>query len=198
MRLSRNRSSGFTLIELLTATFILLIIVLIIGKVYHQSSLSWSAGVRRAQGNMSGRSAIGYMARELMCAVADPEYLNSMSIVNGARDISFVTLAGEAAATKRVARRVRYLVTGGRLERQVQYASTTDYGEWGSTETSILATNVSDMSIYTEGGPYDYGALPEWVRISIYLQRQADVSGVGASSIGPDRKENTADDIKSW
>ena len=81
-------SSGFTLIEVLVATFILLVMVLILSKIYHQASIAWSAGFRRADGNMTGRATVGFMARELMNAVADDEYLNQIDMKNNAASIT--------------------------------------------------------------------------------------------------------------
>lgn len=194
----RNQQSkgGFTLIEVLVATFILVIIVMILSKIFHQSSVCWSAGTRRAQGNLTGRSAVGLMARELMNAASDSVYFDPLSIGSG-NSITFVTLAGNDPSN-RVAHRISYSLGAQSLERSFENASSGNYGSWGSTKTWIVATNVKDLVFDVPPTPPGYDvSIPPWVRIILTLYRSDDVSGVGASSKGPDRAPGTEDDIRS-
>ncbi len=195
----KTDEKGFTLIEVLVATFILVVMVLILSKVYHQASVAWSAGFRRADGNMTGRSAVGFMARELMNAVADEEYLDDMDMKNGEPVITFISLTGENSSSERVARKITYEKNGDELIRREAKPAPGAYGTWGTEESWTLVTNVASLYFYTSDGlTHDYGALPEWVRMRLTINRSDDVSGVGAASAGPDRAFGTEDDIGSW
>ena len=189
---------GFTLIEVLVATFILVVMVMILSKIYHQANVAWSAGFRRADGNMTGRSAVGFMARELMNAVGEAEYLNNYNIAGGS-SISFISLTGENASSERVARRITYEKSGKELKRTEQKATAGNYGAWGQGVANTMVTNVESLYFTLPSTvPYEYATLPEWIRIKLTIARSDDVSGVGSSSAGPDRQFGTADDVKSW
>lgn len=200
-RRSKNSfKNAFTLIEVLVATFILIVMVLILSKIFHQASVAWSAGFRRAEGNMTGRSAVGFMARELMNAVADEDILNDIDISDGEPWITFISLAGDCDAGVRVARKIRYQQNGKSLERMEWKALEGAYGTWGVVTKFVMVTNVVRVTFSTpeSGGHYDYGVLPEWVRIKLTVNRSDDVSGVGAASAGPDGVFGNDDDLDSW
>ena len=204
MLYKRNKSSALavTLIEVLVATFILMIIVLILSKVFHQASITWSAGFRRAEGNMTGRSSVGFMARELMNATADPVYLWEGGVWNGAQSIRFISLTGEVDTQDRAARKITYAHSpAGSLTRtEEKPVAGGNYGsDWELVSEWVLVTNVVRVQFYTpDGANYVGGKMPEWVRMRLTLNRSDDVSGVGASSLGPDGVDNTPDDIASW
>ena len=206
MRKARNNivRSAFTLLEVLVATFILLIMVLILSKVFHQASIAWSAGFRRAEGNMTGRSAVSFMAREIMNAIADEEKIfkaaDGTGIWDAQESIRFITLSGEAEAGERVARWITYQHSNGDLRRIEKRSKPNDgYGEWDDYSDETMVTNVESIFFFTPGGTdYFRGELPEWVRIRLSLKRSDDVSGVGASSAGPDSSYGTDDDVRSW
>ena len=200
MTLARQKSgNGFSLMEVLVAVFILVIIVLILSQVYHQSSVCWSAGVRKARGNMAARAAVGFMARELLNAVADPEILNDTNIEDGKRYIKFITLTGDAVSVKRVAKKVTYKQSGDTLIREEMSAVPAAYGTWGDLDSWILVTNVDSVVFNTpsDSAHYDYGGLPSWVKMRLTINTQDDVSGVDGLSKGPDGVLGTGDDIIS-
>ena len=194
---------GFTLIEVLVATFILVVIVMILSKVFHQASVAWSAGFRRADGNMTGRSAVGFMARELMNACADDQRIfigvDGTQIWNGNQAIQFVTLTGETESGKRAARWITYEhSSGGALQRIEKRSDPNDYGKWKDYSDWTLVTNVESMFFYAPGGSnYVNGTLPAWVRMQLTINRSDDVSGVGAKSAGPDGNLGNDDDVLS-
>jgi prepilin-type N-terminal cleavage/methylation domain-containing protein len=194
---------GFTLIEVLVATFILVVIVMILSKVFHQASVAWSAGFRRADGNMTGRSAVGFMARELMNACADDQRIfigvDGTQIWDSQQAIQFVTLTGETGSDERAARWITYKhASKGDLRRIEKRSDPNDYGKWKDYSDWTLVTNVESIFFYTPGGSnYVNGKLPAWVRMRLTLDRSDDVSGVGATSAGPDGKFGTDDDLRS-
>ncbi|MBP7276156.1 MAG: prepilin-type N-terminal cleavage/methylation domain-containing protein [Kiritimatiellae bacterium] len=66
-----SRRSGFSLVEVLAAMAVLSVIVLIVSRLFADSSNAWDAGTRRMDSNLIARSAIEFLARELSQASAD-------------------------------------------------------------------------------------------------------------------------------
>lgn len=198
--------SGFTLVEILVATAILVIIVLIISTVFHQSSLAWDAGTRKAEGGMTARAVLGFMAREMSAAVADTNILTESLTIEGLgesrNEIIFITLAEEPDSGKHIARRITYdLDSENVIWRECAEPDPWGvYGEWEPNPTRLmLITNVCNLRFYAAGGGRGYqGSLPEYVRIVMGVYRSDDVSGVGALSSGPNRTFGDSDDIESW
>jgi prepilin-type N-terminal cleavage/methylation domain-containing protein len=197
---ARLHAEGFTLIEIAVATTILAIVVLILSQVFHQSSLAWTSGMRKASGNMTGRTAMSLMARDLMNAAADPDLLKRTEFTHGGNSVTFPSF-GAADVNDRAARLMRYDLSDNQLRRSVARPSGV-YGQWlGFGDVSPLVTNVGSFVVETsDGANYSDGdgRLPEWVRLRLTMKTEADVSRVDARSLGRDGRINTADDIKSF
>ncbi|OGV69109.1 MAG: hypothetical protein A2283_04375 [Lentisphaerae bacterium RIFOXYA12_FULL_48_11] len=203
-------NNGFSLIEILVATVILIIIVMMMSTIFHQSSIAWDAGTRKAQGNMLGRSMLGIISRELMSTVIETNVWDvaDTDIKNGSA-ITFVMLTPAAGTNERALVKVNYTRSGNNLTRTCWKKNAS--GSIIGGVPSMLTTNVANDS----GGPSfsvivpdDYtpgtGVLPEFVMISLKISKSADVSTVGARSLGPngkrDNDENSEDydDIRSF
>ena len=65
----RGRPAAFTLIEVMVATAVMVIMVLMVGSVFQQTSSSWDAGYARAEGGMAVRTVVGSLTRDLATAV---------------------------------------------------------------------------------------------------------------------------------
>ena len=70
-RKSRRTVEGFSLLEILVAMSILVIIIMMMSGVFHQSRIAWDTGLRKARMNMGGRAVVDFMSRELSQAIAD-------------------------------------------------------------------------------------------------------------------------------
>ncbi len=71
--MKRAEKSGFTLIELLVALAILGVIVVLCGRIFEQSNVSWNTGARKAEVNMVGRGIAHFIAQDISrCVVRDP------------------------------------------------------------------------------------------------------------------------------
>jgi len=180
---------GFSLIEMLLAMTILVVIVLIMSTVFHQSSLAWDAGTRKARGNTTARAVLGFMQREMLGAVADGDSMTCY-MDHGADELSFWTL--EADGTRK---HIKYALepdTSG--DYLVRIASGTNSG--------TMMTNVTHFSVVTPDEEQYALRLPTWVGIRMAIRRSAEVSGVGAWSYGPNHEDNTgeedSDDIGTW
>jgi prepilin-type N-terminal cleavage/methylation domain-containing protein len=209
---------GFSLIEIMVATAILVVLVLLMSGIFHQSSVSWDAGTRKAQGNMVARAVLGFMARELSGAVAHDEIpLDANFISEGnSGHITFVTMGGESEPGSRIVKRVRYQVSGDsikRWERTLDAPPNLDAGEYGrdmgqwysgfTGQGTPLVTNVASLKFHAPPGGDGPGGeyrtrLPRWVKIELGINRTDDVSGVGARSSGPNHNLGDDDDITSW
>jgi len=192
---------------------ILLILVMAMSMIFHQASNSWSAGLRKTEGNMNGRSTLGFIARDLQGAVADPDTLRLQGRIECTTNlwpkIAFVTLNGNVSTNYRAATRIMYEYdkprkTVARTEEKTKIGDDYKASTWVDGVTVVLATNVSDFGFSTPprdiGDPYADAYtkdLPKWVRVKLVFTWAADVSGLSAVSGGPDGIFDTKDDISS-
>ena len=211
----KHRASGFSLIEILVAIVILTVIVLVISTVFHQSNLAWDGGTRKAEGNMTARAVLGFMAREMAHAVTSADPLNN-NITDGGSSIRFVTVAGELGSTQRVARRITYthqpsVFTIVRKEEVMEWDPDWvdsdswwySVGGWDPLGESPLADNVQYLRFSTSTQSNHTDTLPAWIGIKLGMVREDDVSGLGAWSKGPKNgyggtPDDPSDDIKSF
>jgi prepilin-type N-terminal cleavage/methylation domain-containing protein len=63
--------AAFTLIELLAAMTILTIMVLLISRLFADSTRLWKVGTKRIESNTDGRAVVDFMVRELSAALCD-------------------------------------------------------------------------------------------------------------------------------
>jgi len=150
------------------------------------------------------RAVLGFMAREMQAVVADDEWLDEGLVDDESVRISFIAV-GQTNSDMRIARRITYEQSGAMIVRREQSAPVSAagggyMGQWQDNGQVELATGVEFLRFYAADpvdAPYTTN-LPRWVRIVIGLSRSDDVSGLGASSAGPDGVFDTDDDIKSW
>jgi len=203
-----NRAEGFTLLELIVAMVILAILILIMGAIFHQSSVAWDSGIRKAKGNMSARAAIGFMSRELSEAIAytgDPEPKLGPVIIDGRPFISFARLTHASATNRRAAYLVSYAVTNEVLVRTQTDLKRSDARSYAEPDNDAvvnqLITNVMWLAFEVPDADKQFmytNTLPEWVCIRLRVRRMDDVSGTKVFSYGPDGQEGTDDDIRSY
>ncbi|OGV63724.1 MAG: hypothetical protein A2498_03905 [Lentisphaerae bacterium RIFOXYC12_FULL_60_16] len=195
---------GFTLIEILVAVVILVLIVLMMSTLFHQSAIAWDSGSRKVEGNVQARCLLALITRELVHAVSDGDVFDDTGMVNGANKITFFTLEDPAGNLMRVAKEVTFSLSGGTITRSERRMNLT-YNGWddkNSTNDMTIMKNATDLRFYMSGiRPPD--APPPWVRVELTMTRQDDVSSVGARSFGPDGKQDlpnalNKDDIVSW
>jgi len=199
----RFYNEGFSLIEIMVAMSILVIIVMIMSQLFHQSTIAWDSGMRKAEGNLSARAVVGFMSRELQGGVLlgtnHPGYKGGTSgeIADGADAIKFFTLTGTNSTDHRILKRIEYKLVGGKIQRSEQtYSADGSYGTPDPVNPKFvdlidkvysLQFETPDAATYTE-------SMPAWVKIKIGMSRTDDVSGIKCMSAGPDRKFNTTND----
>lgn len=203
-----GNNKGFSLIEILVATTILIIIVMMMSTIFHQSSIAWDAGTRRAQGNVLGRSLLGIISRDLLSAVIDPNLDPTDTDFRSGSSMSFIMLAPSTGGVYRVLQKVSYAKVGSKATRTSAYYNEGS-GKWDvNPSSSDIATNLSYGAEAFEIKPfpnnYAAGTLPDFVNIKFKLKKAAEVSSVGARSYGPNGRRNDNetsrdyDDIRSY
>ena len=82
--LCRHRGSmGFSLVEVLAAMTVLAIMVVLVARLFADSSAAWQTGMSRAENNLNGRASVEFMAREISQMLADDRI--SMVVQNNNR-----------------------------------------------------------------------------------------------------------------
>jgi len=211
-------AAGFSMVEVLVASTILVVIVMMLGMLFQQTSLAWRTGTRRAESFMQVRSGVGAIQRDAAAAV-DARFLPAAYVTEGQKfsggSLLFYTLTGGVEIDKdgnplynRSLKKVTYDTAGNRTEKTLQ-----GNGSWGTEKKSNVLTsaerqsskNRPDTSLTTFEANYgqsadnlDSDGLPLAVTFSAKVTTTGNNLDIGAWSYGPDRKPNTKDDIKTW
>ncbi len=74
---SRRKAGGFSLIEVLAAMSVLAIIMLLMSRIFGDSTRTMRAGLRDAESGASARAVMDYMARDVSVAVFGPVGTNA-------------------------------------------------------------------------------------------------------------------------
>lgn len=177
----RVHRAAFTLVEILTAMAVLSIIILMMARIFTESTRAFDLGSKIADQNLKGRMVLDFMAREISQAVADDVLafkldsadfeLFGNAVEDGDR-LQFVTLSQLVDSGRRQARQVVYFVddikednqpTGRyQLRRAVKTDGITCYNQpspnkwWDDSAGNALtlAENVAGFQVwcYTEPG----------------------------------------------
>jgi type II secretory pathway pseudopilin PulG len=200
----RRSTGGFSLIEVMVATTVLMIIVLMVAMVFQQSSGAWSGGTRRANSEMTLRSVLGQMQREMIEAVDARDFSNTVSTTYANTftpdQADFIAILGDPAdaVNARVPYHIIYDWDGSfitRTSHKLRFRT----GNWqhdGASTVSVLnpsqPLSIFRMKIVPAA---DTLALPLRVDIEARVDRNDKSLIVSGWSEGHDRVADTADDI---
>lgn len=211
-------AAGFSMIEVLVAATILIVIVMMLGMLFQQTSLAWRTGTRRADSFMQVRSAVGAIQRDASAAV-DARFLPEQ-FLDGQQNFSggsllFYTLTGAVEVDKngtttynRNLKKITYDSAGNRVEK-----TRLGSGNWGAEKRSNVLTfaerqssknrpNVTLQNFLADFGKgldrLDSDGLPLFLTFNARVVSSGYSLDIGAASAGPDRKWGTKDDIKTW
>jgi prepilin-type N-terminal cleavage/methylation domain-containing protein len=207
---------GFSLIEVLVASSILLMIMMMLGMIFQQSSQAWRTGTRRADMYAQIRGYFGAIQRDASCAVDEKTVPHQLrQLLGGASQsfsdpLRFYTLAENGfkndTPSDGLARRSLTFVEYNKLRRTekklyVDATGATKIDPQSGTPQQI-ASDVSVESIQAltwDGQNMPAGDFPAFVtvRASVNSQRGMTLE-IGAGSAGVDRTWNTKDDIATW
>jgi prepilin-type N-terminal cleavage/methylation domain-containing protein len=197
---SETGRAGFTLIEIIVAMTILVVIMVIMAQLFHQSSVAWDGGLRQVEMSMEGRSALNLMAGELSHALADD--LLRCSIGGPGGEIQFYTTV-EPDATNRSVSQVRYMLVGTQLQRTevpvIAAAPPYPHGEPDAGLANVpVVDHVLSLAFVTPAGVHCTTSLPRWVSIRMVLEKATGTSQVNVWTLGRDGVTGTDDDIQTW
>lgn len=198
--------AAFSLIEVLVATTVLMIIVLMVAMVFQQGTWSWTAGTRRADTQMTLRTVLGAIQRDLVDAVDARAYglENSFPEVSGSF-IGFVAMNGRPTANglTRAPQRIEYSFADGTVTR---FATPVLFvnGKWeagdaGAADPPTVLNGSRRLKACTFTSVYAPGSdkldLPVRVEIEGRVKSEGKDALVQARSLGRDRTRGTKDDI---
>lgn len=214
-------AAGFSMVEVLVASTILVVIVMMLGMLFQQTSLAWRTGTRRAESFMQVRSGIGAIQRDAAAAVdarfLPPELLDKKPQDQKFTDdkLIFYTLTGGVELRSggtplynRSLKKVTYDLAGNRTEKTLKGS-----GGWGTEKRSNVLTfaerqsskNRPDVTMTKFEADYgkpvdnlDSDGLPLAVTFRARVTTTGNNLDIGAASAGPDKTWNTKDDIKTW
>ncbi len=223
---NNTHRAGFTLLEVLAALAIFSIIIVMMGNIFHQSSIAWEGGTRKAQGAIEARVILANIAQELSHAVHmdgdaldSPDMRDKQQYGHDRTYFTFISLGRkrEIATTDsyRDAHRITYNLNNGVLKRSEQLLSSdADYAHMspGFAEVApayVVATNILGIRFRTPQSGVSTGVeqhpdegLPRWVEVELWIGRLDDVSGVAAVSWGPNGDDDgigpDSDDIRTY
>jgi len=204
-------NSGFSMIEVLVAATILIVIVMMLGMIFQQTSQAWRTGRHRADTYQQLRALFGAIQRDASAAVDEKSLPKAVATLGGQNfsesSLSFYTLTGTSEKNKPL-RSITHVSYSGvtrtishfdsEMSPQTQSGPVVEQNESGVT--------LGSLEFKAVGTPF-----PDYVTIKVELKKGSRMVNydVGAASSGPDmmlgksaadnkRGKPGHDDIKTW
>lgn len=131
---------GFTLIELLAAMTILTIMVLLISRLFADSTRLWKVGTKRIESNTDGRAVVDFMVREISAALCDG--------VNGPLGLKLDSDSHNAFGMRPDT--LYFCTSAQTAERRGTTSSPKDYRQVSQVIYSLMKMEAADNSDYTD------------------------------------------------
>ena len=196
-----NLRTGFTLIEVMVATAVMVIMVLMVGSVFQQSSSAWDAGYARAEGGMAVRTVVGSLTRDLATAVdgrrfglSDPVVASggSLELVRFGTDGSFehvkYSLGDDTA--KRTAKNLRTKESATTdlffRENESPYHASFSFSSRKISDSEMPIREFEEDSDFPDSVAW---TVP-YVKVRCELKREGLISGLYVRSLGRDGLPN--------
>ncbi len=222
-----KRRRGFSLMEVLVAMSILSIIVLIVARIFQQTSLAWSVGLNRAASQSSTRAIVGALSRDLMMAVDPSSFLpmnedgrteatgaalEQTTVENNTLEFYILRVPSAMESSANKAERglafVRYSGLGGSTVRreEIPVAGDGSLDEGKKTSSSFDIGDEGQVMVEKVTLPNDdnadatsYGdAMGVEVVIRPATPDTVDDYEILVGSCGPDGRWGTDDDLRPW
>ena len=190
---SRNRRSGFTLIEVLTAIVVVAMITIACATMFNQATDSVTAGTRRAEWNILGRSLVHLIASEVSDSVfwtntipgaAQFEFTIETNGSGNVDKLSFVRMRNNWAEDSegiRAATRITYrLLDDFTVERKsevllegenMQYEA-----DWTNAVVGAVGTNIYGLAVVPDPDWMEGEGLPRYMDVFVDLVAQDDIA----------------------
>jgi type II secretory pathway pseudopilin PulG len=220
----KRSNSGFSMIEVLVASTIMIMIVMMLGMLFQQTSQAWRTGKQRADTYQQVRALFGAIQRDASTAIDKISLPKRVFGNNAISDdpqtfsgsLSFYTLTGtgfdndEDARSGQPPRRaityVTYTMGGQREVTMYVPLASGGYSKRPAQRTTIVNASLNGAKVqltgiraYDEKGNSVAGSVfPAYVTISAGVNTAGVLSfDVGAGSGGPDKTlGKSADDIR--
>ncbi len=208
------------MIEVMVAATILVVIVMMLGMLFQQTSVAWRTGLMRSDGYMQLRAFIGAIQRDAS-AMIDANQIPQSLLCNNQKqrfesdEIRFYTMTGTLRTKSdgslenfRALNFITYQIGGRRTQRRLE-----PDGTWSEEESSNVLTlpNIGENPdkpqvrathfdiAYQQGTEHDIAGnvIPNANRYPLFLTVESDVTqkgrlyDVGAECSGPDKKFGT-------
>ena len=219
--------SGFSMIEVLVAATILVVIVMMLGALFQQTSTAWRTGLMRTGGYAQLRTYVGTIQRDAT-AMINANLLPKKLLYGGQEQefnsdrIGFYTLAG--ADDSRALNYIEYTQQGNRKQwvLKLEQSGSSGNAQWeqvgnsGGTELLKFLPNQDDTTLLVEPRGFrfkvadgtehdrDGNSVPNNRKFPLHLTIDAGVKqkgslyDIGAESAGPDGQWGTKDDIRTF
>jgi len=213
----QKNQSGFSMIEVLVASTIMMMIVMMLGMLFQQSSLAWRTGKQRADTYQQVRAIFGSIQRDASAAIDQNSLPQRLFTGNNAPlsdsqnfsggTLSFYTLTGtgfnndEDANSGQAPRRsitfVKYSLNGQRSIKTYVPVASGGFSPGMPQDGSIVNANLNGAQVQLTGfqayydleaGPVGANPFPAYVTVSARVNSAGVRSfDVGAASGGPDK-----------
>jgi prepilin-type N-terminal cleavage/methylation domain-containing protein len=216
--MKNNNRHGFSMIEVMVAATIMVVIVMMLGMLFQQTSVAWRVGLMRSDGYMQIRAFVGALQRDAS-AMIDANWIpQSLRYSNEKQEFSdteiqFYTMTGTLRTKSdgsledfRALNFITYDTGGRRTQRRLK-----PDGEWSEEETpNVLSVqdgvgeNLDKPQVTAKGFSFAYQSGTEYDidgnqvssqnRYPLFLTVETEVTqhgrlyDVGAESSGPDKR----------
>ena len=216
----KNKQNGFSMIEVMVASTLMVIVVMMLGMIFNQTSQVWRVGKQRTDIFKDARTLFGAFQRDASAAVDQATIPLSVRTLFGGMQqnfskgsVSFFTLTGtgnlndDLTNFNSIPRRSLSFVTYNGGNRTEQWMG----GEISDTRLTGVSCRFDAFDVNISGGGatvQQVGGVnfPSYVTATMDLMMPSAVTyDVGAASSGPDREFGTTpgdpkgrDDIRTW
>ena len=208
----KKSQRGFSMIEVLVASTIMIMIVMMLGMLFQQTSQAWQTGKQRANAYQQVRAFFGAIQHDASAAINTnslPRLFTGPSPVPGnpqmfAGSLKFYTLTGTGFEGGTARRAIMYVEYNGSTRTVTPYkpnasggytAGTPQTTQFASTDPNSATIRVGTINAYafdTGGNTVQFQPtthpFPAYITVNAGVDSQGVRSfNVGASSGGPDR-----------
>lgn len=220
-RFQSTIKAGFSLIEVLVSVTILVVVVLIVGMIFQQTSSAWNTGVSKSNAQASIRAIVSAISNDLAKSY-DPLWSQQVSVNNEEASGSDIDLDEEAIEISThtlsfyiVKDNADILQTqsGSNVLRGISRVEYNISGQWITRKETPLTfdgreINLPEAKFEIESGvdlkfdpvEDENSQIPLGVRITIDSSARKTIENfeIAVGSSGPDGIWDTDDDIKPW
>jgi prepilin-type N-terminal cleavage/methylation domain-containing protein len=216
--MKNNNRHGFSMIEVMVAAAIMVVIVMMLGMLFQQTSVAWRVGLMRSDGYMQLRAFVGALQRDASAMIDANKIPQSLRYSNkkqvfGDTEIQFYTMTGTLRTKPdggmedfRALNFITYKIDGTRTQRRLEPDGRWSQSEERSNVLSVpnIGENLDKPQVTAKGFSFAFQSGTEYDidgnqvssqnRYPLFLTVETEVTqrgrlyDVGAESSGPDKR----------